>query len=312
MRSPFLLALAATSTLAVQVTTVYNFTSGDVDIENSELRPNGHLLLTTFYEGHLYTLDPHAENPKPELVAALPGATALCGITSIAYEKYAVVGGVRGTYHYDNETVYTVDFSQDATNPVIEKVAHLPTAIMLNGMAAVPKNPHIVLIGDAIRGLLFRVDTTTGASKVAIQDPQLNATSTSSLPIGVNGLKVVGNYVHFTNSARNTFGRIPVSDDGETFGEVEIIANLNSTANDWDDFIIDSNGIAYVAQPVYGIARILPDGSHSVYVGGDGSGIEGPSSIQIASDGYAYVTQGGGSVVKFRLPQNTTLPEGEF
>ncbi|KAJ6021944.1 hypothetical protein N7540_007448 [Penicillium herquei] len=312
MRSPLLLALVATSALAVEVTTVYNFTSGDVDIENSELRPNGNLLLTTFYEGHLYNLDPHADDPKAELVAALPGATALCGITSIAYEKYAVVGGVRGTYHYDNETVYTVDFSQDATNPVIEKVAHLPTAIMLNGMAAMPKNPHIVLIGDAIRGLIFRVDTTTGASKVAIQDPQLNATSSSSLPIGVNGLKVVGNYVHFTNSARNTFGRIPVSDDGETFGDVEIITSLNSTANDWDDFIIDSNGIAYVAQPVYGIARILPDGSQSVYVGGDGSGIQGPSSVQIASDGYAYVTQGGGSVVKFLLPQNTTLPEGEF
>ncbi|KAJ5723879.1 hypothetical protein N7488_001914 [Penicillium malachiteum] len=284
MRSPFLSALAATSALAVQVTTVYNFTSGLVDIENSELRPNGHLLLTTFYEGHLYTLNPHTENSQAELVAALPGATGLCGITTIAYEKYAVVGGVRGTYHYENETVYTVDFSKDATNPVIKKVARLPTAIMLNGMAAMPKNPHIVLIGDAIR----------------------------SIPIGVNGLKVVGNYVHFTNSARNTYGRIHVSDDGDTFGEVEIIATLDSTVNDWDDFMIDSNGIAYVAQPVDGIARILPDGSHSIYAGGHGIGIHGPSSVQIASDGYAYVTQGGGSVVKFRLPRNTTLPEGEF
>lgn len=311
MRSPFLLAFAATSALAVQVTTVFNFTS-DVDIENSELRPNGHLLLTTFDEGRLYTLDPYQTDPQAELVASLPGATAICGITTIAHEKYAVVGGVRGSYHYYNETVYTVDFSQDAANPIIKKAAHLPTAIMLNGMAALPKNPHIVLIGDAVRGLLFRVDTTTGVSKVAFKDDALYAPSNGSLPIGVNGLKVVGNTVYFTNSARNIFAKVPVSDDGVTFGDVEVVASLDSTSNDWDDLIVDSNGIAYVAQPVHGIAQILPDGTKSVYVGGENSGISGPTSVQIAKDGYAYVTQGGGSVVKFRLPSNTTLAEGEF
>ncbi|KAJ5088217.1 hypothetical protein N7456_011833 [Penicillium angulare] len=310
MRSPILLALAASSALAVQVTTVFNFTSA-IDIENSELRTNGHLLLTTFEKGQLYTLDLNAADPQAELVAALPGATALCGITTIAEDKYAVIGGVRGSYHYYNETIYTVDFSKDATNPVILKAARLPDAIMLNGMAALPKLPHVVLAGDARRGLIFRIDTTTGAYKVAFEDELLNAPSNASIPIGVNGLKVVGNNVYFTNSARNIYAKIPISDDAETFGDVQIINTLDSTTDDFDDFIVDSNGVAYVSQPTNKIAQIQPDGSRKVYVGGDGSKISSPTSVQIASDGYAYMTSGGGSVVKFKLPPGTTLASGE-
>lgn len=306
MRSPFLLALAATSALAVQSNTLFNFTSG-IDIENSELRPNGHLLLTTFERGRLYTLNPYAKVPKAELVASLPGATALCGITSIAYDKYAVIGGVRGSYHYDNETIYTVDFSQDASQPVIQKAAHLPDAIMLNGMAALPKQPHIVLVGDAVLGVLFRVDTTTGAYKVAFNNTALVSPSTSSLPIGVNGLKIVGNDVYFTNSAGGTFSKVPVSDDGQTFGDVEVIATMDTSIGDWDDFIVDSNGVGYLAQPTLGVAQVFPNGTHSIYA----SGISSATSVQISKEGYAYVTQSSGLVDIFKLPLNTTVAEGE-
>lgn len=306
MRTPFLLALAATSALAVQSNTLFNFTSG-IDIENSELRPNGHLLLTTFEKGCLYTLNPYAKVPKAELVASLPGATALCGITTITYDKYAVIGGVRGSYHYDNETIYTVDFSQDASQPVIQKAAHLPDAIMLNGMAALPKQPHIVLAGDAVLGVLFRVDTVTGAYKVAFNNTALVSPSTSSLPIGVNGLKVIGNHVYFTNSASGTFSKVPVSDDGQTFGDVEVIATMDTSIGDWDDFIVDSNGVAYLAQPTLGIAQVFPNGTHSIYA----SGISSATSVQISKDGHAYVTQGSGLVNTFKLPLNTTVAEGE-
>ncbi|KAJ5649932.1 uncharacterized protein N7484_003655 [Penicillium longicatenatum] len=306
MRSPFLLALAATSALAVHSNTLFNFTSG-IDIENSELRPNGHLLLTTFEKGRLYNLNPYANNPKAELIASLPGATALCGITTIAYDKYAVIGGVRGSYHYDNETIYAVDLSQGASQPIIQKVAHLPDAIMLNGMAALPKQPHVVLVGDAVLGVLFRVDTTTGAYKVAFNNTALVSPSTSSLPIGVNGLKIVENDVYFTNSAGGTFAKVPVSDDGQTFGAVKVIATMDTSIGDWDDFIVDSNGVGYLAQPTLGVAQVFPNGTHSIYA----SGISSATSVQISKDGYAYVTQSTGLVDRFKLPLNTTVAEGE-
>lgn len=297
------LALAATSALAVKVEPVYNFTSGTVDIENSELRPNGNILLTTFDQGRLYTLDPSQKRPQAEVLATFPGATALAGISAIAHDKYAVVGGVRGSYHYDNETVYTLDLSQDAHNPAISAVARIPDAVMLNGLAALPKQPHVVLIGDARLGQIFRVDTSTGAYKVAFKDPTMLAPANATVPIGVNGLKVVGDWVYFTNSAQNIFAKVPVSDDGESFGRVRVVSRLNSSTSDWDDFVVDSQGVAYLAQPTNAIARIMPDGTHSVYAGGEGSElIRGPTSIQIAGDGWAYVTGSGGLVSKFLLP----------
>lgn len=209
----------------------------------SVLRSNGHLLLTTFDQGRLYTLDPLSHAPQVELVASLPGAAALCGIAAIADDKFAIVGGVRGNYHYTNETVYTVDFSTDAANPSIRAIARIPNASMLNGLSSMPNQPHIILMGDSQLGALFRVDTTTGESKLALKHELLVAPANASLPIGVNGVQVVGEYVLFTNSARNIFGRIQVSADGQRFGDVDDVARLDSSSGDWDDFIVDSAGV---------------------------------------------------------------------
>ncbi|KAF4762870.1 hypothetical protein N7455_010834 [Penicillium solitum] len=293
------LAMLASATAAQLTTQLFNFTSS-INIENSELRPNGHLLLTTFYKAHLYTLNPQSRNPKAELVATLPGATALTGIASVGHDKYAVVGGVRGSYHYDNETVYTVDFSKNATNPTIQTVAHIPDADMLNGMASMPSQPHILLIADARLGSIFRIDITTGISKVVLKNDALAAPANSSMPIGINGLQVVGNNVYFTNSALNIFARVSVSEDGETFGRIQVIARLEreagDTDSDWDDFAIDDSGNAYVAQPPNSIVKIAPDGTQSVVAGeGDSLAIIGPTSVQIVSGGkVSYVTTRGG------------------
>ncbi|KAJ5689528.1 hypothetical protein N7462_003920 [Penicillium macrosclerotiorum] len=302
MQFPFALVLMASAALAQSTTQIFNFTSY-VDIENSALRPNGNLLLTTFDNGRLYTLNPSSKAPEAELLAALPGATALCGITAIAADKFAIVGGVRGHYSYTNETLYTVDFSQNAANPTIRTVTRLPGAVMLNGMASLPKQSHIVLIADSRLGYLFRVDTRTGASKVAFKDEALTAPANATIPIGVNGLKVTGGYVYFTNSARNTFSRIPVSADGLKFGAIQVISRLNAgtTGDDWDDFAIDTEGVAYVAQPDNAIARISPDGQQTIVAGGGSSNIIiGPTSVQIANGGeLLYVTTRGGTVDGF-------------
>jgi hypothetical protein len=310
MRAHLNLALLANTALATSITQLFNFTTY-VDIENSALRPNGHLLLTTFDQGRLYTLNPLSHAPQVELVASLPGATALCGIAAIADDKFAIVGGVRGHYHYNNETVYTVNFSADAANPSIRAIARIPNASMLNGLSSMPQQPHIILLGDSRLGALFRVDTITGESKLAFENDLLAAPANASLPIGVNGLKVVGEYVLFTNSARNIFGRIRVSADGLRFGDVEVVARLDSSSYDWDDFIVDSAGVAYVAQPDNAIAKIMPNGTRSIIAGGGNSEkIQGPTSVQLAEGGRSiYVTTRGdgekvsGGVYEVQLPK---------
>ncbi|KAJ9483320.1 hypothetical protein VN97_g10090 [Penicillium thymicola] len=295
------LTILASATSAQSTTQLFNFTSS-ISIENSELRPNGHLLLTTFYKAHLYTLNLQSRTPKAELVATLPGVTALTGITSVGHDKYAVVGGIRGSYHYDNETIYTVDFSKNTTTPTIQTVAHVPDAEMLNGMASMPSQPHILLIADARLGSIFRVDITTGISKIVLKNDALAAPANSSIPIGINGLQVVGNNVYFTNSALNIFARVSVSEDARAFGRIRVIARLEreagDTDSDWDDFAIDASGNAYVAQPAYSIVKIAPDGTQSVVDGrGDSLAFIGPTSVQIVPGRrLAYVTTRGGDV----------------
>lgn len=298
------------STLAQSITQLFNFTSY-VAIENSALRPNGHLLLTTFDQGRLYTLNPHHQIPQAELVTPLPGATALCGITAIDTDVFAVVGGVRGHYQYSNETLYTVDFSRDLAEPTIRTVTRIPDAVMLNGMASLPEQPHIVLIGDSRLGCIFRADTGTRTSQVVFKHEALAAPANVSIPIGINGLKVVRDHVLFTNSARNSFARIPVSSDGLVFGEVEVVSSLvSSSGSDWDDFAVASDGVVYVAQPDHAIAKFLPHGGHYVVAGGDGGIIHGPRSVQLAKDGKSlYVTTRGdgdaisGQVLEVELPR---------
>ena len=70
-------------------------------------------------------------------------------------------------------------------------------ADMLTGMASMPLRPHIVSIADSRLGCIFRVDTATGVVKVVFKHDALAAHLNASMPIGINGLQVVGGSVFF-------------------------------------------------------------------------------------------------------------------
>lgn len=292
-----MLAIGMSSSLGATSTTrqLWNFTSY-VDIENTSLRPNGQVLMTTFTNASLYTLDPTSSSPTAELVASFSPSTALTGIASVGNDKFAVIGGVRGSYMYTNETVYTCDFS-GGPEPAIEVVATLPDAVMLNGMDSLPQNPAVVLIADSRVGAVWRVNTTDGDFAIAYQGELLLPPENATVPIGINGLKVSNGHVYFTNTAKNLFARIAVTDDGVMHGEVETIAVLGEEY-DWDDFIMDSSGeIAYMAQSPNCIGRvIIGTGEMDVVVGDENDTVSllGPTSVALAEDDVtAYVSTRG-------------------
>lgn len=276
---------------------LWNFTSY-VDVENTHLRPNGQVLMTTFTNASLYTLDPASSSPTAKLVASFAPSTALTGITSVGNDKFAVIGGIRGSYAYTNETVYTCDFSS-GSEPVIEVVATLPDAVMLNGMDSLPQNPAIVLIADSRVGAVWRVNTTDGNVTMAYQGDLLLPPDNATVPIGINGLKVSNGYVYFTNTAKSLFARIAVTDDGVMYGEVDTVAVLVSGEEDydWDDFVIDSSGeIAYMAQSPNAVGRVvIGTGEMDVVFGvGNDTSLIGPTSVTLAEDGVtAYVSTRG-------------------
>lgn len=205
---------ASGSVLGQSATQIWNFTTY-VDIENSILRSNGHLLFTTLTSPELFTIDPTAVEPKAEVVAWLPGnVTALTGIVEVADDKFAVTGGIRGTYNYTEETIFTVDFSvateADPNATVVSTVAKLPDAVMLNGMAALPSNPSILVVADSRVGCLWRVDVETGSVQKAISSPYMLPTENATTPIGIDGLKISadGSYAYFTNVVLSNLARV--------------------------------------------------------------------------------------------------------
>lgn len=317
MHSKFLLAFAGIVTSAraeATITQLFNFSSF-VDIENSFLRPNGNLLLTTFDAGRLYNIDLNATNPQAELVAALPGATALTGISAIGTDRYAISGGVRGAnYSYANETVYTIQFNDgnDFNNITIDTVASLPDAILLNGLASLTANPNVLLIADSRVGTIWRVDIETGTvtqDAFTAASHWLTYTVNATTPLGVNGLKISEGFVYWTNTALRIFARVAISEDGYQAGDVEVIATLAAGLN-FDDFNIDeANGVAYASLSQSAVAKItLADGSIDIVAGSIASSVMlGPTEVQVAEGGKTlYVTTRGatplsGQVVRVDL-----------
>lgn len=96
--------------------------------------------------------------------------------------------------------------------------------------------------------------------------------------------------MYFTNTARGTFARIAVNADGLEFGDVELIASLDmaTTGDDWDDFALNTAGVAYVAQPTNSIAKIQPGGQQTIVA--ERGDIHGPTSIRIGWNETLYVT----------------------
>jgi len=301
-----LLACSSISWATPSVTQIFNFTTY-IDIENSHLRPNGQMLFSTFSNASIYTIDPAASSPSAELVAHLPGATAATGIASIGADKYAIIGGVRGSYMYANETIYILDFSQNSTVPSISVAATLPDAVMLNGMAALPSSPTVVLACDSRLGAIWRIDTTTGNVTQPVLSTLLQSPENATIPIGVNGLKVLGKYVYFTNTERFTYGRIPISATGEQDGEIEILATMSAAEQaagyDWDDFELDAEtGTAFMATPGTPslIMSVAMDGTQSVAL--NSSVLVNPTSLTIAADKSVYVTtRGDGSAISGQI-----------
>ncbi|KAK6216130.1 hypothetical protein LQW54_003906 [Pestalotiopsis sp. IQ-011] len=110
-----------TGMLAAGVATlIFNLT--DVNFENSIVRPNGNLLLTTINNGSLFEIDPTSISPEVHIVATFGGANVL-GISSIGTDRYAIAGGFSSgggvPGGYTNGTICTVDLSTNSTLPLV-------------------------------------------------------------------------------------------------------------------------------------------------------------------------------------------------
>jgi len=147
------------------------------------------------------------------------------------------------------------------------KVTDIPEAVLLNGMAVLSKSEGLVVIGDAGAGVVFTLNVETGAYSQTIDDPTM--TPAGSLHLGINGMKIRGEYLYYFTSGQALFSRIPInSTDGTPTGPAEVIAS-NVFG---DDFSFDPTGNVYVAQNAENtVAKITPEGVVTVVAGSSNS-----------------------------------------
>ncbi|KAM7212105.1 hypothetical protein V8F06_012505 [Rhypophila decipiens] len=302
------------------VTQIYQFSDATF-VENLHVLPSGHVLLTTLSTGHLFSVDPKAHNPTPGIVATLGNTTALTGIAALPGNSlYAVTGGTHTSFGFlpGSMSLFVVLITQLPNKAprghVVTSIPFPDTSIM-NGLDALPKQPLTLLSADSIGGRILRINTLTGQTDVAWSDPAIGS-GNPSLPLGINGLKIVGDFLYFTNSGQGTFGRVPIDKFGNKVGAAQILATLPSPSNlsyAFDDFDFDRCGNAYVALHDTQVIKITPGGVQSVFAGGLGGvpPFRSPTSVATANDGKSiYVSTGGdrtatppgGQLLSVKLP----------
>jgi sugar lactone lactonase YvrE len=267
-------------------------------IENVHPLPSGDLLLSTIRSpGLLYTLDPTAAEPEPRQVTSFGDRiTGLTGIVALSHDLFAVAGGLHTYFAFERGSMQL--FIVSLEKRAIVDTIPVPDTATLNGMAALPFHPHIVLGADSIDGRIFSIDTHTRHVDIFLQHDALkpyNSNSSGLPPIGINGLRARGDHIYFTNSDQGTFSRIRVDGHGCPAGDVEVLARSPRATLIYDDFTFDAEGNAYVTVHRSSVVKITPDSTQTIIARGEGDPfLKDPTSAALANDGNSiYVVTGG-------------------
>lgn len=292
-RGPFRLAVMRTAPIAKQL-----FAFGSFFIENLQVLPNGKILLSTLESsGLLYVVDPTVQDPTATQVANLPNfdnVTGLTGMAPVTPDLYAVTGGIHTSFAFEEDSMHLYLVSL-AANAVVDDIA-IPGTSTLNGLAALPEHPYILLSADSIEGRIMRINTLTKNVSVVAEGAALAPVAGASTAVGINGLKIYGDCAYYTNSNLGTFGRFRIDSLGNQVGDFEILATLASADDIFDDFTFDSAGNAYAAVHSYSVVKISPNGDIQTLIAGSANSslLHEPTSVALANDGKSiYVSTGG-------------------
>lgn len=196
-------------------------------IENVAVRSNGQILATNMNAATLYAIDPVAKTSATAVTVS--GASGLSGIGEYAPDVFAVIGG---------KGVYKVDFT--ATPPKSSLIKTISEASNLNGLAVFDNSS--VLVADAGKGVVYKLDVNTGAYAVALQDATM--APSGGIPFGIDGIKYRDGTVWYTNIFKNSFHKVAVdkATAKPTGAYTTLWTNLMG-----DDLCFGPNGKIYVA-----------------------------------------------------------------
>lgn len=264
-------------------------------LENIAVRPNGNLLLTRMDRGEVWEYD-FASSTSAKLVE-FEGATASAGIAELEPDVWAVVAGqysMAGGNTPGSWAVHRVDLSDSEAATSSSEIAKFPESGIFNGLARL--NATHVLPGDANKGAVFILDTTTGDYSVLKTDASMQPGA--AFPFGIDGMKVHegDGALYFTNIATNTLMRVPISEDGVAGNVEKLPANVGG-----DDFAFGSDGLLYLATNMANsVVSVDTATGQSTRIGAaTGSTAVAFGRREGIDEGTLYVTTSGGQVLAF-------------
>jgi hypothetical protein len=276
---------------------VYEFPNGTW-VENLAVRPCGSILLTILTSPDLYLIDPLSPSPEPVLFHHFDSANGLLGITETTPDTFHLVAanGSSPTITPGSSRIFTVAFDTGSDTPRISLAATLPEALLLNGLTTL--NPTTILAADSQLGVVWAINVITGKSRIVLNDTLM--APAPRLPTGINGVKLDGSTLYFTNSAQALFAKIEINVDGTAAGKAVVIARSPRGAY-FDDFALYRHKYAFLATgPGNSIYEVAKGGMPGAIVAGNVNSTEiaEPTSAQFgrtAVDSFVlYVTTAGG------------------
>jgi hypothetical protein len=310
--------VAVSDVLPLSVNTVYQF---DIPTwnENLAVRSNGQLLVTRLDTPILMQIDP-TNNVAPVTVATFPSTYAgLLGITETLEDVFYVVAaapfdsnfvktsGEISIFEVNMKTFQLGSAGVISSAANVTKVADITTAGFLNGMTTLNAAAGYILIADAYNGVVYHLNVNTGNYTVIIDDAKMKYLPGSITNLGVNGLKIRGSYLYWSNSGNPIFCRIPINDLGAATGPSEVVA----TAYNVDDFTFRSDGTVWLAQNQLESLSVVKNGITTLVAGNPYStilaGVTAGSFGRMRSDcNILYLTTNGG----LAIPVNGTIITG--
>ncbi|KAJ5772740.1 hypothetical protein N7457_007636 [Penicillium paradoxum] len=292
----------------VKVETLFQFPNNGSWVDNIALRSDGNLLLTRLDTPEVWLVN--TTSGDATLAYTFPNVTSCFGISEIEDDVFAVVVGNFSTKNYEptprSFSVQRLDFTNKASTRAredkrtldqasVSEIAALPEALALNGMATFPGDPNLVLIADSPKGAIWKVNTKTGDYGVALDDPTMLPAEGQGLPLGVNSLTVLGQYVYYTSTTRMEYCRVKVDQEANPIGDFEVIASGFLP----DNVEVTEDGTAYIPTgPQNSVVRISPSGQIALVAGGQiSTQLAGPSSVRLSKDRQTlYVGTNGGLI----------------
>jgi hypothetical protein len=185
----------------------------------------------------------------------------LCGVASLT----PPFSGTKGSW-----SLFSVDLR--TSNVIVTKIMDVPDAVFVDGMVLLSLEASLIATGDLQTGSIIVIDYKLRTSWVAVSDAALSPAIdpifdpdpalSAFLSIGINGLKLRGTRLYWTNTSQFTLGYIIMDlSSGHAIGPPVIAANYSVFL---DDFNIDDLGNFYLTQVDRGIIFrpfSEPDGS---------------------------------------------------